>query len=209
MNDVATPTIEYRDETHQYFVAGKEFPSVSTVLSLFADYSRVPRETLEYKRQLGRAVHKAVELLEAGTLDFDTVDAPCIPYLESWAALKKVRPLRLIASEQIVYSVKWRFAGRLDLNVEFLDEPGVFWQCDAKCTYAMDPATALQTAAYAEAWNSMCHPAAKLTKRAGMQLQPDGSIAKVYPYTDRNDFAVFANALNTWRWKMNNYRRAA
>lgn len=208
MND----RIEFIEADHRYLVNGVEFPSVSTVLSLFADYSRVPKETLEFKRQLGRAVHKAIELLEAGTLDFDTVDPACIPYLESWRKLKQTRPLRVIASEQIVYSLKWRYAGRWDFAVEFLDEPGVNWLFDAKCVYAVDPATALQTAAYAYAQNEMRETDPTMPgirKRAAVQLHPDGSLATLYPYKDPNDFAYFTNTLNTWRWRALNYRRAA
>lgn len=187
---------------HRYEVNGDEYPSVSTVLSILADYSRVPREVLERKRQIGKATHKAIELYSADELDPESVDPAIQPYLESWIKFVATKPLRVIASERIVYSKKYRVAGTFDLGVEFADEPGVNWLLDLKCTYDMAPETALQTAAYLELNNE--NDEVKFTKRAGLQLKPDGSMAEFYPYTGRQDFLLFLNALNLHRWKRNN-----
>lgn len=195
------PTIKFFEETHQYLIDDVEYPSVSTVLNFFMDHSRVPKSVLEFKRQVGRATHKAIELMERGELDESTVDDAIVPYLESWVRFKAAKPLRVIASEQIVYHPKHRYAGRLDFNIEFLDKPGEYWQIDAKCVYAMVPATALQTAGYSEAWNETNDP--KLTRRAGLQLKADGSMAELYPYKDKSDFNVFLNCLNAYRWRAN------
>lgn len=196
--------IVYDDPTHTYTLHGEVLPSVSTVLGMFCDFDRVPRSVLEYKRKIGRAAHKAIELYEDGTLDVDTVDDAVMPYLESFIKFKAVKPLRVVASEQIIYSKKHRYAGRLDLNVEFLGSKDL-WQLDVKCVHQMAPETALQTAAYAEASNEMGFP--KITKRAGLQLQPDGSIAKLYPYLNHSDFLIFCNALNLYRWITNQRKK--
>ena len=194
----------FDEASHTYTVNGQEYPSVSTVLSSLMDFSRVPRDVLEHKRQIGRATHKCIELDEAGELDPDSVDEAVKPYFDSWLAFKATKPLRIIAAERIVYSTKHKCAGRLDFNVEFLDEPYVYWQIDAKCVDRMSPVTALQTSAYLEFWNERETP--RLTRRAGLQLQPDGSLAKLYPYKDRNDFNYFLNTLNVHRW-IENHRR--
>lgn len=195
-----TDEVLFDEASHAYTVNGQEYPSVSTVLGHFMDFSRVPRDVLEHKRKIGRATHKAIEL--GDDLDPDSIDEAVKPFFDSWLLFKATKPLRIIASERIVYSHKHRVAGRLDFNVEFLDEPNVYWQIDAKCVYAMSPATALQTSAYLELWNERETP--RLTRRAGLQLQPDGSMAKLYPYKDRNDFNYFLNSLNCHRWLMNN-----
>lgn len=194
--------VRFVEDTHQYFINNVEYPSVSTVLNHFMDFSRVPREVLERKRLIGRAAHRCIELDEAGELDPDSVDEAVRPYFDSWLLFKATKPLRIIAAERIVYSTKHRVAGRLDFNLEFLDEPGVYWQIDAKCVEKMSPATALQTAAYLELWNERGTP--RLTRRAGLQLQPDGSMAKLYPYKDRSDFNYFLNSLNCFKWLANN-----
>lgn len=201
-----TDTVEYDDASHTYKVNGQEYVSVTTVLGPLSDFSRVPKSVLELKRQIGRATHKAIELYESGDLDMDSVDEAVMPYLQSWIAFRTIKPLHVIAAEKIVYSTKHRVAGRLDFNIVFDDKPGVFWQIDAKCVYAMSPATALQTAMYTEMWNEREEP--RLTRRAGLQLKPDGSMAELYPYDDRNDLNYFLNALNVYRW-VQKTRRAA
>lgn len=195
--------IIFDEASHRYFMDGVEYPSVSTVLQMFCDFSRIPKDVLEFKRKIGRAVHKAIELYESGTLDVDTVDDVVMPYLESWIKFKTVKPFRVIAAEQIVYSKKHRIAGRLDFNVVFDESPDI-WQIDAKCVAQMAPETALQTSAYVACWEEMGRD--KIKRRGGLQLQPDGSIARLFPYTDKSDLPVFLNALNLFRWISNNRR---
>lgn len=195
--------VQYDDASHTYTINGEVFPSVSTVLGMFCDFSRVPKDVLEYKRKIGRATHKAIELYEADTLDVDTVDDAVMPYLESYIKFKTIKPFRVIAAEQIVYSKKHRIAGRLDFNVVFDGNPDI-WQIDAKCVAAMAPETALQTSAYVACWEEMGR--GKIKRRGGLQLQPTGAIARLFPYTDKSDFAVYLNALNLYRW-INNKRR--
>lgn len=193
--------VTFEPVEHRYFVDGVEKPSVSTILSLFADYSRVPRATLEAKRLLGRAVHKAIELYEAGTLDPESIDPLWEPYFEGWIRLKGDMPFKVFAAEEIVYSKRFGYCGRLDLNAEL---EGARWQIDVKCVDAMSPATALQTAGYAEAWNEM-HPDMKITKRAGVQLRPDGSY-RLYAYNapeHRTDLNIFLNAVAIRNWLAN------
>lgn len=196
-------TVEYNDTSHTYTINGVQFPSVSTVLGMFCDFSRVPKDVLEYKRKIGRATHKTIELYEADTLDVDTVDDSVMPYFESYIKFKAAKPFRVVAAEQIVYSKKHRIAGRLDFNVVF-DGNQDIWQIDAKCVAQMSPETALQTSAYVACWNEMGN--AKIKRRGGLQLQPTGAIARLFPYTDKNDFLVFLNALNLYRW-VSNHRR--
>lgn len=198
-------TVEYDDPTHTYRVNGVVFPSVSTVLGMFADFSRVPKDVLEYKRKIGKATHKAIELYEATTLDVDSVDPTVMPYLESYIKFQTMKPFQVVAAEQIVYSKKHRIAGRLDFNVVFDGSPDI-WQIDAKCVAQMAPETALQTSAYVACWEEMGRD--KIKRRGGLQLQPDGSIAKLFPYKDKSDFQVYLNALNLYRW-INNHRRQA
>lgn len=65
----------YRDER------GTRIPSVTQVFDLLhlVDFSAIDEATLEWKRQYGTAVHKAVELLVQGDLDWDTCDERAIP----------------------------------------------------------------------------------------------------------------------------------
>ena len=75
--------VTFDEESHTYRVNGVIYPSVSEILAPFCDFSRVPRDVLERKRQIGRATHKCIELDEAGELDVDTVDPQVMPYFQS------------------------------------------------------------------------------------------------------------------------------
>lgn len=191
------PHVEFIEATHTYLVDKVEYPSVSTVLNVMVDLSRVPRDKLEYKRMIGRATHRCIELYEAGELDVESVDPQIVPYLEGWIRLKSAKPFRVLAAEKIVYSMKYRVAGRLDILAE-LDSD--IWLLDAKCTYEMAPSTALQTAGYTLCVNEMGEY--KVTKRAGVQLKPDGSF-ELYPYTEKSDERIFLNAVALHSWKKN------
>jgi hypothetical protein len=196
--------ILFKEETHEYFVDGVRYPSVTEILSALIDFSRVSAYVLEEKRRLGRAVHKAIELYLKGELDHDTVDERVWPYLESFIVFAATRPLRLIDAEKIVFSRVHRVAGRLDLVWAFDDTPDELWLIDAKATYAMSPVTALQTGAYAALYEETC--GVKVKRRAGLQLQPDGKVAKMFPYTNHADFRIFLNARNLYTWVINHRR---
>ena len=188
------------DDNHIYRADGVIVPGVTECLSLFADYARVPRAVLENKRIIGRAVHHAIALYEADSLDPDSIDDSWAPYFEGWIKLKADMPGTVVASEQIVYHRKYRYAGRLDINY-VLNRDLALWQWDVKCLDQMSEATALQTAGYSAAWNDM-HPDEKVTKRAGVQLKPDGTY-RYYPYQDRTDLNIFLNALAIRNWILN------
>jgi hypothetical protein len=195
--------VVFKEESHEYFINSMRYPSVSTILNFFCDFSRVPRDVLERKRQIGRATHRCIELHAGAALDVDSIDPAVQPYFDSWLRFTETKPLTIIDAEKIVYSTTHRVAGRLDLVVAWgighdLSEP---WLLDAKCVDKMSPETALQTAAYAELYRETT--GTKVTKRAGLQLQPDGRCAKLFPYENRSDFLVFCNALNLYRWKAN------
>ena len=192
------------DDNHIYRADGVIVPGVTEVLSIFADYARVPRAVLENKRMIGRAVHHAIALYETDSLDPDSIDDSWVGFFEGWIKLKADVPGKVVASEQIVYHPKYRYAGRLDINYAL--EAGGLWQWDVKCVDKMSPATALQTSGYSEAWNEMHPYDRQITKRAGVQLCPDGSYV-FHPYTAptyRNDFNIFLNALAIRNW-INNH----
>jgi hypothetical protein len=196
-------TVEYDDPSHTYRVNGVVFPSVSQVIAFFCDFSRVKPDVLERKRQIGRATHKCIELHADGALDLDSIDPAVQPYFDSWLKFIATKPVLIVDAEKIVYSKTHRVAGRLDL-VGVMDD--TLWLLDAKCVDKMSPETALQTAAYAELYRETT--GTKIAKRGGLQLQPDGSCARLFPYENRSDWMVFLNARNLYTW-INNHRKAA
>lgn len=191
--------IDFDEATHTYSVGGVVVPGVTQILAGFTDLGRIPRDVLEAKRRLGHAVHRAIELYEAGTLDAETIDPIIMPYLEGWIRFASDTKLRVHRFECIVYSPRHGYAGRLDLVVEFLATSNL-GLLDVKCVASMSPETALQTAAYTQALFET--HGERIQQRAGLQLLPDGKY-RLHPYKDRTDIQIFLNAVALSNWKRN------
>ena len=69
----------YRDEDHTYWLGDKQLPCVSNIVkSLSKDYSKIPIDTLNRKKNLGKAFHYAIHLFLMNDLDFDSLDEDLI-----------------------------------------------------------------------------------------------------------------------------------
>ena len=72
----------FDEERHLYRNSkGTIVPSTTQVFSVLGcnDFDGVPQDVLEWKRNYGIAVHRAVEFLVAGDLDWDSLDDAIIP----------------------------------------------------------------------------------------------------------------------------------
>lgn len=92
----------YRDST------GMVVPSNTQVFDILAmtDFSKVKEEDMEWKRQFGNAVHRAVELLVFQKLDWDTCDeaiVPAVTGMESFLGDLQYKPVA--AEERRIVSV--------------------------------------------------------------------------------------------------------
>lgn len=170
----------YRD------ISGRIVPSVTGILAAagiietewFSDYARIR----------GLAVHKAIELLERGTLDPDSISDGVAPYLESWKNFKKDTDYQCRGTELKIYHKRYRYAGTIDQIGE------VFY---ATCLLDIKTGVeqhwwALQTAAYNEI--------AKCKHRFSLQLKSDGKY-RLIEHTNKRDFQVFLACLTVAGWK--------
>lgn len=186
--------IQFIEDTHTYLLDGAEVPGVTTILKpIGGDFDRIPREVLEYKRSLGKAVHKAIELYEQQDLDLDTLDQEALPFFEAWLKFKQETGFRALLTEKIVWSAKYRYAGTLDVLGTRSDGANADELLDAKCVWAMSAATGPQTAGYALALKESHAIAVK--KRGGLQLLRDGTY-RFHPYTHPMDEQVFKACLS-------------
>ena len=184
--------IQFIEDTHTYLLDGNPVPSVTEILKPLVDLSRVPQETLEYKRSLGKAVHKAIELYERQDLDVDTLDAEALPFFEAWLKFKQETGFRAFLTEQVVWSAKLRYAGTLDILGTRGGGADPDELLDAKCVWAMSAATGPQTAGYALALKESHAIAVK--KRGGLQLLKDGTY-RFFPYNNPYDETAFKACL--------------
>ena len=193
------PAIEFNEERHEYRLDGAVVPSVTEVIKPLVDFSRVPEEQLEYKRQIGKALDTAITLYERQDLEVASMDDAVMPFFEAWLAFKKDTGFRVLLNQAIVYSRKLRFAGTLDLlGTRVPDSASPDELIDTKCVWAMGRATAVQTAAYSLA--TLESLGIRLKKRGAVQLLQDGTY-RYHPYTHSNDENVFKALLAIHAWK--------
>jgi hypothetical protein len=135
--------LTFKEDTHQYFVDGKEVPGVSHVmktLGLSKDYTG----TDDFYRDRGTAVHKAAELYLTERLDESSLDPEIIPFFEGFKRFWEAHRHPLPYVEHMLYSESLGFAGSIDLVTDTI------W--DLKCSKSPDVAAEVQGALYQYLW---------------------------------------------------------
>jgi len=184
--------IEFKEETHQYFVNGQEYPSVTTILSSLNNFAFVNSTVLKNAAEFGTAVHKATELYDSNNLDLDLLDESVLSYVEGWAMFLDEYQPDILSSEHRVSS-KYGYAGTLDRYAVINNKKIVI---DIKSGTTVPKTTALQLAAYQQA---IIENGGTVDCRYAVHLQPNKF--KVIPFNNHNDFNVFKSALNIYRWQ--------
>ncbi|MCA3187664.1 MULTISPECIES: PD-(D/E)XK nuclease family protein [unclassified Cupriavidus] len=184
----------FDEASHTYRFDGAIIPSVTQILSPLNDLSMIPVATLEYKRQLGTAVHKATELYDLGELDEDSVAPVVRPYLDAWIRLRAELPFEILGMEERVYHPVHRYAGTYDRLVILDGKRSVF---DLK-TGAMYPSYGPQTAAYKNAVEKATGK--RIEGRYAIELRDDATY-RLHEMTDPEDWQVFLGCLALHRFK--------
>lgn len=194
------PTLNFDEPSHTYTLDGKVLPSVTQILKPLYDFSGVPPEVLERKRQIGTAVHKAIELDLADDLDPESLAPEVAPYFAGWQSFRaQFRPVEYRA-EALLYSALG-YAGTVDLIARQDGLPG-WWVIDYKTAATVSPAVALQTAAYAKAATE-AGMVPEAARRATLHLRDDGTY-RLIEHSDRADFRVFQALLIVHNWRKAN-----
>ena len=127
----------YIDETHKYYVDGKEVPSITQIVEYFSkqhvwdDYSKVSPEVLRNAANKGTKLHNEIEKFEVS--GEKTTSQEFLNYLE----IKEKYNFKVLENEQIVVIFcknKPIAAGRFDMIIELDGKLGVL---DVKRTYKM------------------------------------------------------------------------
>jgi len=182
-------------------------PSVTQVLNAekIVDYSMVPAFMLEYKAEIGTEAHRAAELWDRGDLDQNSVDERVLPYLEAWWTFRDASGFEIEQNEQrlwhpepIRYHPHLAYAGTVD-RIGLLNGKRVV--LEIKTTASLLPGTAIQCAAYLEAFNYDRPREEQATGRVAVWLRNDGTYQLKTFEDQRADFHVFTSALVTYEWK--------
>lgn len=189
--------IRFDADTHTYWMGGARLPSVTEVLKpLYGDLRFVDQDLLDYKSELGRAVHRAVELHVLDGLDYSTLDDQVASYFAQYLKFESDTGFKATASEQIVHHTMG-YAGTLDLAGNMGTIHAVI---DIKTTAALSKAVALQLAAYKAAYIERDFKG-PLVKRFALRLTPDSYHLHPYsPARDSADFAAFMGFLKVHQW---------
>lgn len=188
----ARDPLAFDEASHTYRFLGEPVPSVTQLLQPLCDFSRVAREVLEAKRELGRQVHYACQLDDEGDLDEDSVTEEIEPYLQAWRLFLRESGAKVLHNERRVFEPMLQYAGTLD-NVLLLN--GHKWLVDKKTAIAVPMAAGPQTAAYLRALGDT-----SVTHRAAVRLRPDGTY-RFDPLTGTDDWSVFMACLSLHRFK--------
>lgn len=196
----------FTEETHTFLDGnGSPIPSLTQILTGvgISDYSSVPGDRLEFKKNIGDAVHYGARYLDEGILDYDTIQPTWAKYLLAWENFKEATGFVCEGIEVPgVYSYSgMRFGCIWDRLGRF---PGIKHRAlvEIKCAYAEEPSWRIQLAG-----QEMTIPkdGDEYIARIACQLKPDANF-KLWPdingYQDPNDRKVFLWALATTNWKI-------
>ena len=123
-------------DTHTYYWDGKIVPSVTEIAKPISSgrLNELPKWIVENARQRGSAVHEyAEEYLLCGELDFDSIEAEYLPYVENFVNWARTYKPKVLYTEYKMGCEE--FAGTLDLICEI---DGQIILVDYKTTSAID-----------------------------------------------------------------------
>lgn len=196
--------------THSYAVDGVALPSVTQILASSGcyDFSMVPRDVLEHKRQIGNALHIAVALDINNDLVEESVHPAVIGYLRAWRAFRAdtgIHEADFGEIEKPLAHHTYRYAGTPDMTVHLENAWSVL---DLKTAADLHPAWALQTAAYKELVNANAQKGqSKVSRRWSLRLYEKGTY-DLDEHQDRSDLAVFLAMYTAHQWREANLKGA-
>jgi len=143
--------MRYDADNHLYYTDDMQpVKSVTQILkenNLGPDYASIPPDVLEYARNRGDCVNKAVDLYDLCSLDMDSVEPEIKLYLDQWIAFKKEYEVEGIDSQKIVYSEEHAYCGTYDKKV-YLKRIKDTCIIELKCTSSRPQSHRWQAAAY-------------------------------------------------------------
>lgn len=190
--------IDFDPEAHAYTLDGRSVPSVTQVLDVLNDFARIPPDVLETARIRGTYVDEACSLLDAGNLDWSTVDPDHVGYVEGYRNWLEDTDAVIIASQLKVAAPDLRYAGTLDMLAHIKDGLCLI---DRKATFEPPPSVGPQTAAYLHAVGiTTTH---RIRRRYCLHLHPKYPRGyRMTALTDKTDWTTFVSALNLHHWRM-------
>lgn len=186
--------LSFDEDKHEYRLNGVKLPGVTSVLEPYTGLEFVNAEVLARAAEFGSHVHQACHLMNMEELDWASLDPALVPYVTAWKEFLEDTGAVVIKSEHRVYSARHKFAGTLDVMVEWRRRNRLI---DLKSTASVPRTVGPQTAAYAEAHTEMTGQ--HVDDRYCLHLKPDGRY-KAHKLDDVRDWSIFQSSLNLYNW---------
>lgn len=199
-------TLIFNEERHEYRENGIIRPSVNQILK--AEGYINDRWFTKEACARGTAVHTAVQLLEAGQLDWSTVDETVMPRVMAYESFRRETDFEPLFVEAMGSHPHYLYAGRPDL-VGILN--GFLVVPDIK-TGARQDWMALQLAGYVELLPHLQGYADARSKYGDILDRPPRRYTielganeryHLHEYDDRGDRGTYLSAVNQFYWKLN------
>lgn len=191
--------LEFDEAKHEYTYDGLVVPNVTRVLDLLGMYAAIPEEVLDWKSQIGTAVHAATALFDASDLDEASIDPHIVGYINAWGRFRREANAKMLLIETRVYHPTHRYAGTVD-RVMSIPGRGVALG-EIKCTAQAHAIHKLQTAAYTAAIQAgLSGVLKKQPRRFCIYLRPNGEYRLVEHEDYRGDLATFCGMLQVYNW---------
>lgn len=191
--------LEFNAERHEYRVAGRIVPGVTSLLQSLHSFAGVPLDVLEEAQHRGSSVHAAAHYLDDDDLDEESLEPADAAYMPAYRRFLKDCTPNWTAIEVPVFHRTLRYAGTPDRIGEFTYQGKRVRQAvvDLKTSFASHPCWAMQCSAYA-------HAAGVPTARQfTLQLRDDGTY-RLKEWTDVDAWPAFVSLLTLRTWKERN-----
>lgn len=123
MYTVQTPhgLFRYNHDAHEYYLDDVRLENNTSILENvgITDFSMVPPETLKQAQLRGRAVHAAVQYLEDGVLDWNTLHPKIADYTKQYQKWRTMTDFKPILVERPMFSKIWGYGTTIDLLGQF------------------------------------------------------------------------------------------
>ena len=172
-------------------------PSVTQVLGVYQDFSKVPADVLQYAQNRGSLVHKICGCIARGVPYLGEIPPDHAGYVLSFRNWFDTAVEEVVLVEERLYDYDLGYHGKPDLIVRikgdrFLTLP------DLKTPQAVYPVWAAQCAAYRNLARKNDHD---VQRQGSLRLDPHGGRAKLTEYMDdTRDMAAFSAALTAHRY---------
>lgn len=190
--------VTFRESDHTYWLRDQRIPSVTEILKPLSDFRFVKDDVLQWKSDLGRAVHGAIELHLLDDLEYDSLSGDVAQYFNQFLAFEREAKFQSLGTELIV-SHALGYAGQIDCvgRINGKNEAIFDW----KTTAQISPVVALQTAAYAFALDADESHYFTFGRRYALRLSPTNyRLHQFSAVTYNYDLHVFKSLLTLHKW---------